>query len=381
MDSFLMFSSLFSIFAIFVISLLSGILVIKFCRKFNLFLDPLSNVKIQSFHKEVIPRAGGIGIYLVALFSSYFTTERIFFVVLSFLPMFFYGLYEDLKGNTPQKVRLLIILFSSFLAVQLTGLKLENIGFFGIPEYLIVPFTIFAVTGIVSAINFIDGLNGLASGISLITFAIFGISSLADGNSLVALGFFFMVAAISGFFAINFPFGKLFLGDTGAYFLGYILAFSAIKIVNNGTGEISPWFPVAVLAYPIIETLFTIVRRSRRLKNKGIKFFEAERVHLHSLVYKRLTRNNSFASIILLSFFLLNSSISFNLRHSDLACLISFVIQTAVYLYFYQSIINFRVGSFIASLRKQSVSYEQAKEIYQKVATPEELKTVENSVK
>jgi UDP-N-acetylmuramyl pentapeptide phosphotransferase/UDP-N-acetylglucosamine-1-phosphate transferase len=146
-------------------------------------------------------------------------------------------------------------------------------------------FTIFAITGVANAVNVIDGLNGLS-----------GINGLLASIGLAAIGwvvddvFIFQSAcllagAIAGFFAVNFPSGRIFLGDGGAYLIGLLLALLSVMLVHRNI-EVSAWFPLVLLWYPIWETLYSMYRRKVRGRSTG----SADALHLHTLVYRRIVR-------------------------------------------------------------------------------------------
>ncbi|MFN8673614.1 MAG: MraY family glycosyltransferase [Candidatus Sericytochromatia bacterium] len=326
-----------------ILSLSINLFIINNAKKNKMFLDPVSGEKKQSFHKNATPRAGGISIYLSALFLSPFVSNDLFINILCFLPSFVYGVYEDIYGDTPQKNRLAVMSLSTIAAMYFTGVTIKSAGFFDIPVLLQYPLTVIGAIGIASAINFIDGLNGLASGVSLMAFLGIGLAALMGGNHELAYSMFLLSFSIIGFMAFNYPFGKIFLGDAGAYFLGYALAISAEYLAYNGpqTSEVSPWFLVALLGYPIIETLYTIVRRYYRLKREKIKFFEAETVHLHSLMYLNVTKNNCVASFVILAFFAMTTLLAFQFRDSHYSSIGLFIATYAVYLASYKVVKNF----------------------------------------
>lgn len=334
---------------VFILSVFINILVIRSADKYGLFLDPTSENKVQSFHKNKTPRAGGLSIYILSLIFTYFVSKTMFLVVLAFLPAFAYGIYEDIKGDTPHKFRLVIMALSTLLGCLISGVKVQSLGFINIPEFAQIPFTVFGVIGLASAINFIDGLNGLASGVTLMTFLAMGWAASSIGNHELASSMYLIASSMLGFFILNFPKGKIFMGDAGAYYLGYMLAMSSGALVLNNT-EISPWYPVALLGYPIIETFVTMARRYRRLKRRNIKFFTAEKVHLHSLLYLRVFRNNSLASMSIVLFFTINSIIAYQLRDSHFECAGLFIIQAMAYMFFYKNILNFKIGKLAINL-------------------------------
>lgn len=346
---------------VFVFSLLINVIIIKSADKYGLFLDPVSGDKIQSFHKNKTPRAGGLSVYLLSLIFTYFVSETMFLVVLAFLPSFIYGVYEDIKGDTPHKFRLVIMALSTLLGCMITGVKVESIGFFNIPEIAQIPFTVFGVIGLASAINFIDGLNGLASGVTMMTFLAMGYSAASTGNYELAASMYLIASSMLGFFVLNFPKGRIFMGDAGAYFLGYMLAMSSSALVLNNN-DISPWYPVALLGYPIIETFVTMWRRYRRLKKRNVKFFTAEKVHLHSLLYLRVFRNNSLASMSIVLLFSINALIAYQLKDSHIQGAVLFLLEIVVYMFFYKNILNFKMGKLTINLMNSIKNYNDVSE-------------------
>ncbi|HEX4235413.1 MAG TPA: glycosyltransferase, partial [Caldimonas sp.] len=148
--------------------------------------------------------------------------------------------------------------------------------------------TLLSVTGVANAVNIIDGFNGLAS--MCVMMMLLGISYVAfqTGDAFVASTALIAAGAVAGFFLWNFPAGLIFLGDGGAYFLGFILAeLSVLLLARNAV--VSPIFPLLLCAYPIFETLFTMYRR-RVLR--GVATAQPDGIHLHTLIHRRLIRLN-----------------------------------------------------------------------------------------
>ena len=318
----LSFSFIFTLFVIFLE------------KKFTIFTD--TTFKEHAVHKIPTPKCGGIAIFFSFLIFCFLYTPTGLYISLAGIPIFLYGLYEDFKGNTPQIVRLSVMAISTFIAIFLTHFYVDDIGLFKLPYFIAVIFTVFAVVGVSSAINFIDGLNGLATGVCLITLGFYAIifNSYHDLSSLNIV--LILIYSIFGFFILNFPWGKIFLGDAGAYFLGYIMAFISIMLVNRHP-DISPWYPLIALSYPIIETLVTIKRRIYKKKNKNIPFFKSEKVHLHTLLFKRKTRRNPVASLYLLMFHLCINVVAFCFKENMLVLIVSFVFISIIYLKWYST--------------------------------------------
>lgn len=250
-------------------------------------------------------------------------------------------MFEDWHGDTPKQYRLGAMALGTLIAIYFGGYVADNSEFFILPYWLAVVFTIFAVVGLSSAINFIDGLNGLAGGASMITLGFFAIVAyLYDGTVTLPLSMM-LGGAILGFFIWNYPKGKIFLGDGGAYFLGFMLAmFSVILAARHP--EVSLWYPLTALSYPIIETFVTIGRRIKRKKKYGIAFFEAERVHYHTLKYRRSAKSNGAVSGRILVFHFFINLAAFAVHQYIFALIVLFGIVYLVYMAKYKSIIRFK---------------------------------------
>jgi UDP-N-acetylmuramyl pentapeptide phosphotransferase/UDP-N-acetylglucosamine-1-phosphate transferase len=147
-------------------------------------------------------------------------------------------------------------------------------------------FTGFAMGGVANAINIIDGFNGLASGSLLIMLAAFAWIAHRLGDDLVFALAVLYAAILLGFFVVNFPFGKIFLGDGGAYFAGFLLAGLGVLLPMRNP-ETSAWTAILICAYPVIETLASMRRKAKR---EGHSVGQPDRVHWHMLAYRRYAR-------------------------------------------------------------------------------------------
>jgi UDP-GlcNAc:undecaprenyl-phosphate GlcNAc-1-phosphate transferase len=149
-----------------------------------------------------------------------------------------------------------------------------------------IAFTVFAVGGVANAINIIDGYNGLAGGQAVIVLAAFAYVSAQVGDSFLFASALAMMGALLGFLAWNYPHGKIFLGDGGAYLLGFWLAELSVLIVARHA-EVSPWFPMLLLVYPIFETLYSMYRRKIVL---GLSPGQPDSAHMHQVIYGYLNK-------------------------------------------------------------------------------------------
>ena len=149
-----------------------------------------------------------------------------------------------------------------------------------------IAFTAFAVGGVANAINIIDGYNGLAPGYAIVALAALGWVSMQVGDQVVLLASLAMMGAMFGFLLWNWPGGRIFLGDGGAYLLGFWLAELGVLLVVRNP-DVSPWFPLVIMAYPIWETLFSMYRRKVL---KGVASSQPDGIHMHTLIHRRLVR-------------------------------------------------------------------------------------------
>ncbi len=251
----------------------------------------------QKVHTALTPRIGGIGIMVgllmasaILLFMDRFPQEREFeMLMLAGLPAFLGGLVEDITKRINVVQRLLLTMLSGALAAWLLGAVLPRIDVPGVDLALrwlpfAIAFTVFAVGGVANAINIIDGFNGLSCGYTLIVLLGYCVVSAQVGDFLVFSVSLAMAGALIGFFEWNWPTGRIFLGDGGAYLLGFLLAELAILLIMRNPA-VSPWFPVLLLIYPVFETLFSMYRRH---VVRGQSPGEPDGLHFHTLVYKRV---------------------------------------------------------------------------------------------
>lgn len=184
--------------------------------------------------------------------------------------------------------RLAAAAFSGLAFCALTGYTVTRVEIDFVDSVLMSPlmavaFTTLALTGMTNALNIVDGFNGLASGTAFILLAAFLAVSFTAGDHDMASFCLIGMGVALGFLLVNFPYGYVFLGDGGAYFLGFMLACAAVMVPARNP-DVSPWISLLVLAYPVTETLVSILRRIR----KGMKPFRPDQQHLHMLVQGRV---------------------------------------------------------------------------------------------
>ena len=276
------------------VSFMVSLLLVPICKKVSIHINAMDIPNERKVHKHPMPRLGGLAIYLSFLicymFFGVITTEMLSIVIASFVIILF-GIIDDIN---PMKARYKLIgqLIAAGIIVFYGNIILKEvylfdyyISFGGLSPYL----TIFFIIACINAINLIDGLDGLASGISTIYFSTIAVIALMT-NRIGGLDItisILMAGATLGFLVFNFPPAKIFMGDTGSQFLGFIIAIISLLGFKNVTFN-SLVVPIIILAIPIFDTLFAILRRF--LKGESIGTPDKEHFHHQLLKMKFSTR-------------------------------------------------------------------------------------------
>lgn len=268
--------------------------VLVLTKRWHGVLSMDSTNGVQKFHTQPTPRVGGIPIVLglVVAWShlSQDMHEILTPILLAGMPAFLFGLAEDITKRVGVMQRLLATMASGLLGWWITGYSITHVDVFGVNWVLSftlvsVLFTAFAVGGVANAINIIDGFNGLASTASILAFMGYAmIAWQVEDHSLAGVALV-LAACVFGFFWVNWPFGKIFLGDGGSYFIGFSLAWVALMLIERNP-DVSAFAALVVCVHPVTEVLFSIYRRKIKKFNPG----HADRLHFHSLIKQRYVR-------------------------------------------------------------------------------------------
>lgn len=282
----------------FAFSLFLGWVILHFRRHHESLTGDTLDGGPQKIHTVPVPRIGGLMIcagfvagVAYACYSGRITWEQGGLIVLCGLPAFAGGFFEDLTKHGGILLRLLATFLSAGLAFWLLGARLDRLDFPLMDRWLaFLPvsllFTMFAAGGVSQSINIIDGLNGLAVFVGLTILAALGFVAWQVGDALVLSISLAACGGIAGFFVWNFPHGRIFCGDGGAYFIGFIVAEVSVLLVHR-QHQVSAWFPLLLAAYPVWETCFSIYRRKLVSKRAAMR---PDALHLHSLVYRWISR-------------------------------------------------------------------------------------------
>lgn len=261
----------------------------------------------QRFHLGNVPRLGGLAMLagivaswgLGALVSAFWGDPASLRIgawagwwLVALLPAAFGGMAEDATQRLTVRYRLLLTGLSGALAVVVLDLHVPRLGMPWLDALLLVApwlgwaIALLAVTGLPHAFNIIDGYNGLAGMVALIVCLALAHVALQVGDRGLAALLVATAAATGGFLVWNYPRGLLFAGDGGAYIWGVVIALASLTLVQRNP-DVSPWFPVLLLIYPLWETVFSIYRKLARGVSPGV----ADALHFHQLIYRRIVRS------------------------------------------------------------------------------------------
>jgi len=310
---------------------------------------------VQKLHKTNTPRIGGVAIFLSLFFSILLLRLEVYkFSDLGsqfiFFGMFFFiiGLVEDLTNRLTAKIRFTLTFSICALYTYASNKFITTIGIDFIDimlinnSYLAVFFTAFCICGLINAINIIDGLNGLASLTTIICLSALAYISNAVGDLELLLLIILLIVSVMGFFIFNWPFGKIFMGDGGAYFCGFSLAWVSILLVTRNN-SVSSFSCLLICIYPVTEVLFTIFRRLKKLNYLS----QPDALHLHTLFYKRLKiknilMKNSCSGLIISMLNIIPCFLGGVFYESLLYCFYFSICFTLFYYFIYTNIINFK---------------------------------------
>ncbi len=253
----------------------------------------------QQFHARPVPRVGGLGIVgalLVVTGVGWIWRGPEFglfagSLLLCGMPAFAAGLLEDLTRRVRPAWRLLATAVSASLAVWLLDALITRTDLWGLDWIASFPagaafLAVFVVSGIANSVNIIDGFNGLAAMCAMMMLLAIGYVAGEVGDGLLVALALAGAGAVLGFFVWNYPAGLIFLGDGGAYFIGFYVAELGILLLQRNP-QVSPLFPLLMAIYPVFETLFSMYRR-KLVRGRAVGMPDG--VHLHSLVYRRVLR-------------------------------------------------------------------------------------------
>lgn len=261
------------------------IILTPFVKKLAFRIGAVDAPNYRKVHARIMPRLGGLAIFLGFIIGlgiySYFGTlsKYSIAIMIGALIIVITGILDDMY-EISAKAKMLGQLLAALVVIFVGGIQIDfiNLPFGGQLDFgfLSIPFTILWIVGITNAVNLIDGLDGLAAGVSTIALLTLSIMAFNLGDIFVLVMATILAASTIGFLFYNFHPAKIFMGDTGALFLGFMISVLALLGFKNVT-VISLIIPVIMLGVPISDTFFAIVRRLRMKK----KWSDPDKSHLH----------------------------------------------------------------------------------------------------
>lgn len=273
-------------------------LVLTWCRKRQIGLDVPDRRKV---HRTPVPRLGGIGILVGFAAAMIFMGpgREAVSLFIGALIIFAVGLIDDLK-NINWKYKMAGTVIATSITVFYGGIVLDNLGdLFGAGPVrlgiLSVPFTFFCVIGVVNALNMIDGLNGLAGGLSVIMLGVIAFFAYLSGSGPFVYVAVALIGSLAGFLVFNYPKGSIFMGDSGSNLLGFALAICSIALFRTKLPS-EPMVPVVILSLPIFDTVRVMVGRMR----KGKSPFYPDKTHIHHILTRVGVRSRKAVLVLCL---------------------------------------------------------------------------------
>jgi len=281
----------------------NGLIVYAWHKKFYSKLGFKAYKAIQRIHLNETPRLGGL-IFVLSLLG--FVTQShlgeevgiLNVILVALIPCVLVALKEDLFHDVDPAIRLLSLLFvgwlfrASYLGPLPNMTEVPFVAKFFLLQGGVSLFYILSMVAVANGMNLIDGVNGLCGAVALSILSALLFLSYKTGDTVMVSTLFSVILLIIPFMLFNFPFGKIFLGDLGAYSLGLILSMLTIILFGRHP-EISPYAAVLILIYPVTEIVFTMVRRALR----GASIFRPDTLHLHLKLFYFLRPQPAYKKI------------------------------------------------------------------------------------
>jgi UDP-GlcNAc:undecaprenyl-phosphate GlcNAc-1-phosphate transferase len=349
----------------FVLTVVATWLLCRLSNVLNIGHD--SSEGVQKFHVNRTSRLGGVAIFLGLAISGLAVSATAeyhhysFWFLLAAIPVWLAGLAEDITRRVGPTFRLVMATLSAAWLFYTLGVSVNRTDVWPIDLLLGVPgaplcVTLLVVAGFTHSMNIVDGFHGLACGLAIITLSGLAFMAYKAGDTLLLQMCLSSLAVVYGFFVFNWPKGAIFLGDAGAYLIGFwVVELGILLAIRNP--QISPMAPVVAGLLPLIETLFSMYRRNV-IRNHPVN--QPDALHLHTLVYRRILFNpaltytanqlNAVNAKVAL-FFWLPASI-----FAVLACifaestkvqLVLMLIYLAMYNWLYQRLVRFNSPAFM----------------------------------
>jgi UDP-GlcNAc:undecaprenyl-phosphate GlcNAc-1-phosphate transferase len=288
-------------FALFVLATLAALVITpvirRLCERFHLLDVPADDRRL---HRNAVPRLGGVAIYLslaaalsmLPLVSNLLTqslgqyTDQMLIAAIPATLVLLLGIYDDLRGtNAAVKFLGLGLISTLFFALggRIEALAIPFVGTVHFPIVISFIITVFWLVAISNAFNLIDGMDGLATGAALFASIVILIVSMSQGNPLMIVVSLVLCGALAGFLRYNFNPASIFLGDSGALFIGFLLAAFSVLSAQKATTSVAVITPLLAFGLPVVDTSVTMARRLI----SGRPMFQGDGEHIHHMLLSR----------------------------------------------------------------------------------------------
>ena len=288
---------MFSFFVSFVVSALLTLLVVKHSKLHGPALDDNFD-GVQKVHAHPVARIGGLSIFLAVTATAAISIWRVPGLGYSLLMLlgcasiaFAGGILEDYTGTVRPSRRLILTMVAALLCYLVLDAKIARLDMPFVTWrmetlWIVLPLTVLAIAGIANAVNLIDGFNGLASVVTIFMLLSLAYVGWRVNDMFVLVSALTVAGGTAGFLIWNYPAGLIFLGDGGAYFIGFMLGELALLLVMRNP-QVSTWYAALLLIYPTFETLFSVYRR---MFVRGKSPAMPDGIHLHGLIFRRVVQ-------------------------------------------------------------------------------------------
>lgn len=324
-------------FVPFLIALIVAYVLTPGVKKLAIKIGAVDKPNARKVHTHAIPRLGGLAIYVGFMAAVLFCVpvrHELLGLLLGCTAIVALGIWDDIC-NIPAKVKLVGQIVAACIPIAF-GIQIEWLtNPFGtlivLPELVAIPVTIFWIIGFTNTVNLIDGLDGLAAGVSFIASVSMFLLAYTMNQYLPAMIIVAMAGAALGFLQYNFNPAKIFMGDTGSMLLGYTMAVAAVLGLVKTAATIALVVPLIALGLPILDTLFAIIRR----KMSGVPIFQPDKGHLHhrllalGMSQKQAVLIMYFVSIVLGIVALFVANVSYQTGIATVMVVLAVIIYTA----------------------------------------------------
>lgn len=324
-------------FVPFLIALIVAYVLTPGVKKLAIKVGAVDKPNARKVHTHAIPRLGGLAIYVGFMAAVIFCVpvrHELLGLLLGCTAIVALGIWDDIC-NIPAKVKLVGQIVAACIPIAF-GIQIEWLtNPFGtlivLPELVAIPVTIFWIIGFTNTVNLIDGLDGLAAGVSFIASVSMFLLAYTMNQYLPAMIIVAMAGAALGFLQYNFNPAKIFMGDTGSMLLGYTMAVAAVLGLVKTAATIALVVPLIALGLPILDTLFAIIRR----KMSGVPIFQPDKGHLHhrllalGMSQKQAVLIMYFVSIVLGIVALFVANVSYQTGIATVLVVLAVIIYTA----------------------------------------------------